>query len=230
MALITSMIEFAGNGDQTPGYLARPDAEGPFPGVVIIQEWWGLNDHIKDVTRRVAEQGYVALSPDLYRGKVVDEPDDARKLAMDLDRPRAVKDIQGAVDYLVAQPFVVPKVAGVMGFCMGGGLAAMMAIQGQQVGATVIFYGGIGVINDETVEQVSAPLLGIFGEADQGIPVATVREAEQRLKAHHKVCEMHIYPDAPHAFFNDERASYRPQAAADAWNKTINWFRQYLKA
>lgn len=230
MTLQTTMIEFTGNGDQVPGYLARPEGEGPFPGVVVIQEWWGLNAHIKDVTRRVAEQGFVALSPDLYRGAVADEPDDARRLAMDLDRPRAIKDIQGAVDYLVAQPFVVPKAAGVMGFCMGGGLAAMMAFQGQHVGATVIFYGGIGVITDETINQVSAPLLGIFGEADQGIPVATVQEVEQRLKAHNKVCDINIYPEAPHAFFNDERASYRPEAADDAWKKTIDWFSRYLKA
>jgi carboxymethylenebutenolidase len=224
-----SMIEFAGNGDLVPGYLARPEGTGPFPGVIVIQEWWGLNHHIKDVAGRFAREGFVALAPDLYRGREAAEPDEARKLAMELDRPRAIKDIQGAVNYLIAQPFVEPKRAGVVGFCMGGGLALMMAWMGKDVGAVVVFYGR-GELDDETAQKVSAPILGLFGEADQGIPVETVRANERKLKAHNKAAEFVIYPGAPHAFFNDERPHiYRREAAEDAWKRTLAWFRRYLK-
>lgn len=225
----TQMIEFSGHGDTVPGYLATPDGAGPFPAVMVIQEWWGLNAHIKDVAERFAQAGFVALSPDLYRGAVAEEPDDARKLAMELDRPRAIKDIQGAVNYLVAQPNVAPKKAGVVGFCMGGGLAASMSHLGMDVGAAVVFYGNVrDLTRDEVAREVRVPLLGNFGETDAGIPPELVREAEQKLKQHRKTCDFHVFSDAPHAFFNNERASYREQAATRAWNRTLDWFRQYL--
>lgn len=225
----TRMVEFAGNGDLVPGYLAKPDGDGPFPAVVVIQEWWGLNAHIKDVAERFAKEGFAALAPDLYRGAVADEPDDARKLAMELDRPQAIKDIQGAVTYLVAQNYVAPHKVGVVGFCMGGGLSATMAYQGQQVGAAVVFYGNVrDLMNADTASRVSVPLLGNFGEADGGIPVDVVQAAEQTLRQQGKTVDFHIYPEAPHAFFNDERASYRADAAKDAWNRTLSWFRRHL--
>jgi carboxymethylenebutenolidase len=224
-----SMIEFASNGDQVPGYLARPAGAGPFPGVVVIQEWWGLNDHIKDVTDRFAREGFVALAPDLYRGQVALEPDEARKLAMELTHPRAIQDIQGAVTYLLAQPIVEPKKAGVVGFCMGGGLTLLMSHAGKNLGAAVVFYGR-GELDDATAAQVAVPLLGLFGEADQGIPVETVRANERILKAHGKTSEFVIYPGAPHAFFNDDRPHiYYKEAAEDAWRRTLAWFREYLR-
>lgn len=227
-SISTSRIEFAANGDYAPGYLARPEGEGPFPGVIIIQEWWGLNRHIEEVTERVAQEGFVALSPDLYRGQVALEPDEARKLAMEMDRERAVVDIQGAVNYLITQAFVVPKQVGIVGFCMGGGLALWMASAGQNVGAVTVFYGGRGEVDDETARKISAPILGIYGEKDEGIPLDMVRRNEQKLREHGKTIEIMIYPDAPHAFFNDTRAAYRPEAAADAWQKMLTWFRRYL--
>lgn len=230
MEIVAQMVEFAGNGSPAPGYLAQPGSGGPFPAVVVIQEWWGLNENIKDIARRFAAEGFAALAPDLYRGQVVSEPDDARKLAMELDRPSALKDIQGAVNYLIAQPFVSPRQVGVVGFCMGGGLPAMMSYSGQNVGAVVVFYGGSNVVwDDESVRRISAPLLGLYGEADQGQPVDKVRANEAKLKAHGKTHEFVIYPEAPHAFFNDERPAYREQASADAWRRTLGWFRQFLK-
>ena len=228
--LTRTMVEFKANGAMAPGYLVRPEGDGPFPGVVVIQEWWGLNDQIKRVTDRLAEQGFVALSPDLYRGQVAEEPNDAQKLAMEMDRDQALKDIQGAVNYLLAQPFVIPRQAGVMGFCMGGGLASMMSFQGQNVGAVVVFYGGRGEWTDEAVEAMSAPLLGLYGEADQSIPLSMIENNRAKLQAHGKPHEIVIYPGAPHAFFNDERLSYRPEAAEDAWKRTVGWFHQYLRA
>ena len=229
MAILTEDVSFKGNGDTVPGYLARPDSADTLAAVVVLQEWWGLNAHIKDVTRRFADAGFVALAPDLYRGQVTSEPDEARKLAMELERPRAVKDIQGAVDYLIAQPYVSPAQAGVVGFCMGGGLASWMAMEGRSIGAVVVFYGARGELNDDMAEQISAPFLGLYGEADASIPVELVRANEAMMRKHQKVCEYVIYPDAPHAFFNDERASYRQEAAEDAWGRTLNWFRTYLK-
>lgn len=226
----TEMIEFMGNGSPAPGYVANPQADRPLPGVVVIQEWWGLNEHIQDVTRRMAAEGFVALAPDLYRGVVAAEPGEARKLAMELDRDRAVKDIQGAVNYLIAQPDVLPKKVGIIGFCMGGGLAGWMASVGINIGAVSVFYGARGKLDDETAASISAPFLGIYGEADASIPLDIVRHNESMLKKHGKICEFHIYADAPHAFFNDTRASYRETYADDAWQKTIAWFKKHLIA
>ena len=223
-----TMIQFAANGGDAPGYLVRPEGDGPFPGVVVIQEWWGLDDHIKDVAERFAAEGYVALAPDLYRGELAAEPDDARRLSMELELDQALVDIQGAVNYLIAQQDVHPKQVGVVGFCMGGRLAMMMCYRGQKVGAAVVYYGGGVQPSDDDLKAISAPLLGIYGEADQGIPVERVNEWDAKLDEFGKEHEIHIYPDAPHAFFNDERPSYRENAAADAWNRTLKWLNTHL--
>lgn len=228
MALITDMIEFGKNGDQVPAYMARPDDDAQHPGVIVIQEWWGLNEHIKDVTRRMADAGYVAISPDLYRGQVAEEPDEAMKLAMDLVQDDALADISACVQYLLSLDIVVPKSIGVMGFCMGGGLSAGMSTIGNGVGACAIFYGGLRGDFESLVPLVQVPFLGIFGEADAGIPVASVKKLESLLEEHGKTHDINIYPDAPHAFFNDTRDSYRVDHANDAWAKTLAWFDQYL--
>ncbi len=228
MSLITEMIEFGKNGDKVPAYMARPDDDAQHPGVIVIQEWWGLNEHIKDITRRMAEAGYVAIAPDLYRGQVAEEPDEARKLMMEREMEDALADVSSGVDYLQSQDAVIPKSIGVMGFCMGGSLSARMATTGNGVGACVIFYGGYGDQADAVVPQVQVPFLGIFGEADAGIPVERVRQIEGLLQEHGKIHEINIYPDAPHAFFNDTRDSYREDHAQDAWAKTLAWFDKYL--
>jgi carboxymethylenebutenolidase len=228
MGLITQMLEFPANGSAAPGYLARPEGAGAYPGVVVIQEWWGLNDHIKDVANRIAEQGFVALAPDLYRGVVVSEPGEANKLMMKLSADQALKDMQGAVNYLIAQPFVAPKKAGVIGFCMGGGMALMLAHEGQHLGAAISFYGLWQELSDAEVDRVSAPVLGIFGERDASVPLSGVRATEAKLKARGKTAEFHIYPNADHAFFNDTRPVYNAAAASDAWQKSLAWFRQHL--
>lgn len=222
------MISFAGYGGEAPGFLATPVRNRTLPGVVVIQEWWGLDDHIKDVTRRFAAAGFVALAPDLYRGQVATEPDDAQKLAMGLVREQALADIQGAVNYLSALPSIEPKKIGVIGFCMGGGLAMMMSYKGQSVGATVVFYGGGVEPTDAELQAVAAPLLGIYGAEDRGIPQSRIQAWKEKLAAFGKTNEMVIYPGAPHAFFNDTRDSYRPEAAADAWQRTLDWLRTNL--
>ncbi len=227
-AFNTAEIVFDANGGTAPGYLARPTGAGPFPAVVVIQEWWGLDAHIRSIVDRFAAEGFVALAPDLYRGRVAQEPDDARRLALELVREQALADIQGAVDYLAAQSYVGPPQVGVMGFCMGGGLAMTMSWAGRGVGAAIVFYGGGVRPSDADLATISAPLLGIYGEADAGIPLDLIGGWERKLADLGKTNTMVIYPDAPHAFFNDTRPAYRPEAAAAAWERTLDWLRTYL--
>lgn len=226
--LITHMINFPCNGHTTPGYLVRPDDEALHPGVVVIQEWWGLVPHIRDVAERFARAGFVALAPDLYHGEAAQEPDEARKLAMGLNRETAVSEILAAARYLQTDSAVSPKRIGTVGWCMGGGLSLSAAASSQgEIGAAVCFYGR--PLSPDDTAQLQVPVLGLFGELDGGIPVETVRAFEQELQTHGKTYEIHIYPNAPHAFFNDARPQiYQPQAAQDAWNKTVAWFGRYL--
>jgi carboxymethylenebutenolidase len=228
--LIAEMVEYAGpGGEMLPGYLARPDGDGPHPSVIVLQEWWGLNEHIKDVTRRFAQEGYVALAPDLYKGVVATEPDEARKLVMELDMPAAVAEIGSAADFLLAQDFVAGEQVGVMGFCMGGRLTLMAALDDAgtgRYGAAVAFYGS--PLTPEEAAQVETPVLGLYGADDGGIPVPEVEAMGEAFTAAGLPNEIHVYAGAPHSFFNDTRESYRPEAAADAWQRTLGWLEQHL--
>ncbi len=230
--LVAEMVEYAGpDGEMLPGYLARPQGDGPYPGMVVLQEWWGLNEHIKDVTRRVAQAGYVALAPDLYKGQVATEPDEARKLVMELDMAAAVTEIDSAADYLLAQDTVSGEQVGVMGFCMGGRLTLMTALHDAGAGlygAAIAFYGA--PLTPEEAATVQAPILGLYGADDGGIAVADVQSMQDALTAAGVPNSFTIYEGAPHAFFNDTRESYRPEAAADAWQQTLAWLAQYLGA
>lgn len=222
------MITFPSGGRTTPAYLARPAGEGKFPGLVVIQEWWGLVPHIKDVTERFAQQGFIALAPDLYHGESAGEPDEARKLAMELDREHAVEEIVAAIQYLQKQDDVSPKKIGVVGWCMGGALALATAATSTDTGAAVVFYGNPGDLN--RVRQIKAPVLGLYGELDAGIPVDLAHAFDEELEKQAIPHEVHIYPGAGHAFFNDSRPHiYHPEAAADAWQRTLSWFRKYLR-
>jgi carboxymethylenebutenolidase len=223
----TEMIEFPSNGDSTPGYLARPQDEDTHPGLVVIQEWWGLVPHIKDVAQRFAAQGYIALAPDLYHGQAASEPDEARKLAMELEEARAVAEIQAAVRFLQGLRTVSPHKIGVVGWCMGGHLTLSTAAESRDLGAAVAFYGRPRDVS--MAAQIEAPVLGLYGEHDHGIPVELVRQFDQALEQHGVAHEIHIYSGAGHAFFNDTRPqAYDPEAARDAWQRTLDWFRRYL--
>lgn len=222
-----TVVEWNVNGGTAPGYLAVPEMT-PAPAVIVIQEWWGLESHIKDVADRFAGAGFVALAPDLYHGEVATEPDEARKLSMELDYDRAVAEIDSAAAYLLDRDDVVGDTVGVVGFCMGGALSLLTACRSARAGGAVVFYGR----NPNPIEQVQAltcPLLGFYGEADQGIPPTEVERLRSALEAAGKEqVELHIYPDAPHAFFNDQRPSHRPDESADAWNRMLVFFRQHL--
>ena len=224
--IATQKIEFACGSGTTPGYLAQP-IQGKGAGVVVIQEWWGLVPHIQEVCERFARQGYVALAPDLYHGKAAAEPDEARKLVMEMDRERAVQEIIAATVYLKGLAQVAPKKVGVVGFCMGGMLAVTNAAASEQVDATVTFYGMPRDLS--VVERVKSPLLGLFAEHDHGITPEMVKEFKARLEKSGAAHVVHVYPGTQHAFFNDTRPQiYDAQAAQDAWKRTLDWFRRHL--
>lgn len=224
----TQMIHYTSNEHTTPGYLAKPDHQAEHPGLVVIQEWWGLVPHIRDVTERFARQGFVSLAPDLYHGQAAEEPDEARKLAMALDMERAVKEIQAAIRYLSESEGIPVKRIGVVGWCMGGSLSiATAARSGSDLGAAVVFYGNAR--DFDIVKDIRAPLLGLYAEHDHGISEDFVNKFEQTLKEQGVPSEFHIYPGTEHAFFNDTRPHiYNEEAAKDAWERTLGWFREYL--
>ncbi|HEY0079143.1 MAG TPA: dienelactone hydrolase family protein [Pyrinomonadaceae bacterium] len=221
------MIEFQANGSTARGYLSRP-ASGRGAGVIVIQEWWGLVPHIREVADRFAAEGFVALAPDLYHGESASSPDEAGKLMMALDIDRTEKDLRGAIEYLLGHEAVEGGKVGTVGFCMGGVLSLYAASKNEQVGACVVFYG-IHPKVEPPLENLRAPVLGLYAERDAFVPPASVRELEGRLKALGKQAEMHIYENTDHAFFNDTRPEvYDPQAAADAWRRTLEFFRRHL--
>lgn len=223
------MIALEVNGKNTSAYLTVPEGEGPWPGVVVIQEWWGLTDHIKEVANRFAQAGFAAIAPDLYYGEVATEPDEARKLRMALDWDKALAAIQQAVNVLVGHDKVSPQKVGVTGFCMGGGLAWHAAAKLDHVAATVPFYGGGPEMTDQEVVQIKGPVLAIFGELDQGVsPEVANGRAAQMDQAGVKH-ETIIYPNAQHAFFNDTRPVYNEEAAQDAWQRMVALFSETLK-
>ena len=225
--LAGKMIEFPSNAHTTPGYLAMPEGTGPFGAVIAIQEWWGLVGHIKDVADRLAGQGFVTLAPDLYHGQSASEPDEARKLAMALDRGKAIKEIDAAAIYLKSLDVVQPKKVGIVGWCMGGGLALSSAAHSSNIDAVVCFYGR--PLEAADTAKVKAPVLGLYGDLDAGNPLSIVQNFDKELEKVGVPHYVHVYAGAKHAFFNDGRAeAYHPEAAADAWGRTLAWFRQHL--
>ncbi len=227
--LIAGNVEYPdAGGEMLMGYLARPEGDGPYPAVIVLQEWWGLDNHIRDVTNRFAQEGFVALAPDLYDGVSTTEPDEARKLVMQLDMEEAVREIQSGIDFALAQDFTAGDQAGIVGFCMGGRLALAAGLADDRLGAVVPFYGT--PLEPEQAAGVKAPVLGLYGEKDNGIPVDAVTAMGDALTAAGIENEMHVYAGAEHAFFNDTRPSYNAEAAADAWPRTLAWLRDHLTA
>jgi carboxymethylenebutenolidase len=225
----TEDVSFTSNGDTAHGYLARPAEGGSFPAVVVIQEWWGLDAHIKELAERLAGEGFVALAPDLYHGQVATEPDDARKLVMALNGPIALREIGGAIGYLSDLQAVEPKSVGVIGFCAGGRLTLAAAATGdERIGAVAAFYGGGVQPTPEFVGGIKAPVLAIYGEEDAGIPPEQYNGLAAEMDRQEKTFDMVVYPGAGHAFLNDTRPSYNASAAADAWARAVQWFHTYL--
>ena len=223
------MVEFASNGATAQGYLAMP-ADGAGPGVVVIQEWWGLVDHIRDVCDRLAAEGFTALAPDLYHGVTTHEPDEAGKKLMELDIERAARDMGGAVDFLLGSGATEGTKVGTVGFCMGGGLALVLAARrGAQVGAAVPFYG-VFAHGQPDLSAIKAPVLGHFGSDDASTPPEAIQRLEEALRAAGVEVTFHHYEGADHAFFNDTRPEvYAPEHAATAWARTLEFLRANLE-
>jgi len=228
--LPNELIEFNSNGGTTGGYLAIPEAGQKGAGVIVIQEWWGLVPHIKRVADRFAAEGFVALAPDLYHGRTTTSPDEAGKLMMALNIEGVEKDLRGAISYLLAHESVAGDTVGTVGFCMGGALSLYAASKNEEVGACVVFYGAHPKVKPD-LENLRAPLLGLYAERDTFATPAGARELEAKLKSLGKSAEIHVYDNADHAFFNDERPEvYNPDAAADAWQRTVRFLREHLNA
>jgi carboxymethylenebutenolidase len=222
-------VTFASNGSTVHGYLALPGS-GRGPGVVVIQEWWGLTSHIADVTNRLAAEGFVALAPDLYGGATAHDADEAGKLMHDLPVDQAARDLGGAVDYLLGHDAVTSSAIGAVGFCMGGGFVLVLAAQqGDKIGAAVSFYGLLGE-EYPSFENLSAPLLGHFGEQDEWQSTDQVRELAATIERQSgRTPDFRFYP-AGHAFVNNENliGTYDPEQAAAAWDATVKFLRERL--
>lgn len=225
-----SEIRFAVAGaaaGELEGYLALP-AGGRGRGVLVIQEWWGLVDHIRDVCDRLAREGFVALAPDLYRGEKTADPDEAGRLMMDLEIPRAAADLDAAVEALLAHDAVDGGKVGAVGFCMGGQLALYAATRNARIGAVADFYGIHPRVAPD-LAGLEAPVLGIFAEEDEFVPPEAARQLRDDLRKAGKQAVFHIYPGVGHAFFNDTRPDvFDANAAARAWAELLSFLRGEL--
>lgn len=222
-------------GQTMEGYQTRPEGDGSHPAVIVIQEIWGVNSHIQYVTDRLPSLGYVGLAPAMFHREgrmsigLHEEMDTAIARMRTCTDETILADVQAAVDYLKAQPFVQGDRIGIVGFCFGGRVSYLAACNISDLKASVVFYGG-GIIGalPQTV-NVSMPVLGLFGEEDQSPSPSDVAQVEAELTAHGKIHDFHMYPGAGHGFHCNARGSYRPESARDAWGKTMAWFDQHLK-
>ena len=215
------------HGDfEVAGYLSAPDDEEPRAGLIVIQEWWGLTDDIKEIADRYAVEGYVAFAPDLYHGEIAVEPDEAMKLAMAMERDLAAQEIDAAVAWLKSEQGM--SKVGCVGYCMGGGLTLASAIRPTSgVDAVHVYYGG-GMPSAEQIATIRVPVLGSYGSEDGGIPVDQVDMLRATLTENGVTNDITLYEGAEHSFFNDTRPAYHEAAAMDSWMKSVEWFGQYL--
>ena len=224
----TEMVKFPSGKDTIEGFLAVPEKPGRYPGVIVIHEWWGLNDWVKEQSQKIAEQGYVVLAVDLYRGKTATDPNEAHELMRGLPQDRAVRDMQAAFDYLAARKDVTGRI-GSVGWCMGGGYSLQLAIHQPRLAACVVNYGALPT-DPNDIQQIGAPVLGNFGGQDHGITPADVKAFQKSLTALGRYVDIKIYDDAGHAFENpNNQTGYKPADAADAWARTIAFLKKALR-
>jgi carboxymethylenebutenolidase len=221
-------IEFQANGTTAPGYLALPES-GQGPGVVVVQEWWGLEAHIKDVCDRFAAEGFIALAPDLYRGETTEQPDEAQQKVMALSMEQAEKDLRGAVDHVASQEGFEGSGVGAAGFCIGGGLAVWAGTLNPKVEAVVSYYY---VMPDGKPDfsKLQAPVLGHFGTEDEFVSVEDAKALEQEMRDAGVDVQFEWYEGAGHAFFNDTNrlGTYDENQARRSWERTVSFLREHL--
>lgn len=225
----TESVEFAAGKETIKGYVAAPEKPGRYPAVVVVSEWWGLNDWTKQQTDKIAEQGFVVLAVDFYGGKVTTDPAEANDLARGLGQNHAVGDLIAGVIYLSARKDVDRDRIGSVGWGLGGGYSIQLAMHDPRLRACVVNYGALPT-DPNDIGLITAPVLGNFGADDRGITPADVRAFEKSMKAASKFTDVKIYDGAGHAFANPGNTqTYRPEAAADAWTRTINFLNKALK-
>jgi len=225
------MVQYPSEGVTVRAYLVGEKGNANRPAIIVVQEWWGLNDHMKDIATRYAKEGYIAIVPDLYSrlgNKVTKSPDEAGKLMGMLKQEDGLKDLQATIAYLKTVPEVDAARIGVTGFCMGGSYALMLPCVNSSIKAAVPFYGQVP--NPDTpLQKLACPVLYIYGEDDGWITKADVQRLANALKKYDKAGEIKTYPGAPHAFFNDTRKDvYKQAEAKDAWARTLAFFKKHL--
>jgi carboxymethylenebutenolidase len=218
------------SGDETVrALLYTPPGKGPFPAIIVIHEYWGLNDWVKEQASKLADQGYVALAIDLYRGKVATTPDVAHEIMRGVPEDRAKRDLHAAFEFLQSQPNVRKDRIGSIGWCMGGGYSLEVALQEPTLAADVINYGHLAT-DPDAIKKINAPILGLFGGQDHGITPDDVHKFEATMKQLGKKIDVKIYDDAGHAFENpNNKGGYRPEDAANAWQRTVLFLAENLK-
>jgi carboxymethylenebutenolidase len=223
-------VTYKSGSETASAFLATPEGKGPFPAVIVIQEWWGLDDWVKDQARALAREGYVALAPDLYRGKVAARQEDAHQLMMGLPRDRALRDLHGAFAYLKGRPDVGKSKVGAVGWCMGGMYALALATEEPALGAVVAYYGA-PPSDEAAIAKIKAPVLGNFGGEDKGPSPEQVKAFEAAMKKAGGTVDVKIYPGAGHAFanVNNPWKGYKEDAARDAWARTVAFLAKHLK-
>jgi carboxymethylenebutenolidase len=230
--LVTSDAQFVSDGFTITGVLARPVGAVPAaPAVVILHEWWGVSDHMKDLTRRFAKEGYAALVPDLYSRmghKVTADAAEAGKLMSALSSQQVLRDLNAAMKFLKQQPGVDPVRLCAIGFCMGGTFAITLALQNSDIKASVAFYGKVPPV--ESFKYQLCPILYHYGAKDGWVTKQEVDILSQGLRQYRKPGEVVTYPEAGHAFFNDTRPdAYRPTESAQAWQRTLRFLAQHVR-
>lgn len=218
----TIEVSYFGNSN---GYLAKPIVDGQYPGVIMIHEWWGLTDNIKQMAEKLASHGYVVLAVDLYEGQVGTTADEARQLRTSFEQSQLTENMNSAVSYLEEQ--YSPSSLGSIGWCFGGAQSLNLALNNDNMDATVIYYGQL-VTDTEELSKIDWPVLGIFAELDNGIPPETVNEFEMSLVEVGIENDITIYPGVNHAFANPSGDRYAPDESKDAWQKTLTFFENNL--
>ncbi len=222
-------VSYNSGEEPVRSFIAVPEGEGPFPAVIVIHEWWGLNDWIKQNANMLAREGYVTLAIDLYRGGVTDDSEAAHELMRGLPEDRAIRDLRAGFAYLSARSDVKKDRIGALGWCMGGGYSLQAAVQLPDLAACVVNYGRL-VTDENLIAQINAPILGVFGGLDRGIPVKDVKKFEKQAKALGKEIRLEIYSKSGHAFINENNAKgYNAEDAVHAWKKTLAFLADNLK-
>jgi carboxymethylenebutenolidase len=230
MAVIrTSRIDLQINGDGAYAFIAQPDDDQKHPGVVLIQEWWGIEPHVVDLAQKLAASGFIVAVPDLYHGKVATEPNDAMRMMMLIrsNVERAVREIIGTLETVKMMPNVEPRKLGLIGFCLGGFLAYTVAPRYQDLGALLPFYGAGHDPTPAEVAKVNAPVLAIYGRQDNSIPMEQIQKIERLYKEAGKDYTVKVY-DAGHAFLNPNHGMGNEKAATEAWSLAVQFLKEKL--